>query len=68
MQEDVVGLRAEIGELMERVMESLGVGTLMIPDEIQRGMNELGNPTLDPAGLAQLRDDLRRVRDAQQAV
>jgi len=59
-------LHAEIGELMEQVMEGMGGGTMMIPDEIQRGMNELGNPTLDEAGLEQLRDDLRRVRDAQQ--
>ena len=49
-------------------MAGMGGGTMMIPDEIQRGMNELGNPTLDAAGLARLRDDLRRVRDAQQAV
>ena len=59
MQEDVVGLRAEIGELMERVMESLGVGTLMIPDEIQRAMNETAHPSLDANGLRLLRDDLR---------
>ena len=65
---DADSLHAEINELMEQVMEGMGGGTMMIPDEIQRGMNELGNPTLDPAGLAQLRDDLRRVRDAQQAV
>ena len=64
MSED---LHAEIGELMEQVMEGMGGGTMMIPDEIQRGMNELGNPTLDEAGLEQLRDDLRRVRDEQQA-
>jgi hypothetical protein len=65
---DADSLHAEINELMEQVMEGMGGGTMMIPDEIQRGMNELGNPTLDVAGLAQLRDDLRRVRDAQQAV
>jgi len=59
MQEAVVGLRAEIGELMERVMESLGVGTLMIPDEIQRAMNETAHPSLDEDGLRALRDDLR---------
>ena len=62
---DADSLHAEINELMEQVMEGMGGGTMMIPDEIQRGMNELGNPTLDAAGLAQLRDDLRRVRDAQ---
>lgn len=59
MEETQDQLRAEIGELMERVMESLGVGTLMIPDEIQRGMNETSNPQLDDEGLRVLRDDLR---------
>jgi hypothetical protein len=52
-------LRAEIDQLMEQVMTSLGGGTMMIPDEIQRGMTELGNPSLDEDGLRQLRDDLR---------
>ena len=65
---DTESLHAEIDELMTQVMEGMGGGTMMIPDEIQRGMTELGNPTLDVAGLEQLRDDLRRVRDAQQAV
>jgi hypothetical protein len=60
-------LHAEISELMEQVMEGMGGGTMMIPDEIQRGMNELGNPSLDVSGLAALRDDLRRVRDGQRA-
>jgi hypothetical protein len=58
-------LHAEINELMEQVMEGMGGGTMMIPDEIQRGMNELGRPSLDTEGLKALRDDLRRVRDAQ---
>jgi hypothetical protein len=52
-------LRAEIEQLMEQVMTSLGGGTMMIPDEIQRGMTELGNPSLDEDGLRRLRDDLR---------
>ena len=52
-------LHAEIEQLMEQVMVALGGGTMMIPDEIQRGMTELGNPSLDEAGLVQLRDDLR---------
>ncbi len=52
-------LRAEIERLMEQVMASLGGGTMMIPDEIQRGMTELAHPSLDEAGLRQLRDDLR---------
>jgi len=60
-------LHAEIGELMEQVMEGMGGGTMMIPDEIQRGMNELGSPSLDAAGLVALRDDLRRMRESQQA-
>jgi hypothetical protein len=60
-------LHAEIGDLMEQVMEGMGGGTMMIPDEIQRGMNEMGNPSLDADGLRRLRDDLRRVRDEQQS-
>jgi hypothetical protein len=59
MAEDVAALRAEIGELMEQVMESMGVGTLMVPDEIQRGMNETASPSLDEQGLRSLRDDLK---------
>jgi hypothetical protein len=58
-------MHAEIGELMEQVMEGMGGGTMMIPDEIQRGMNEMGNPSLDADGLRQLRDDLRGLRDSQ---
>jgi hypothetical protein len=52
-------LRAEVEQLMEQVMARLGGGTMMIPDEIQRGMDELRNPSLNEAGLRQLRDDLR---------
>ena len=52
MQETTDQLRAEISELMEQVMEAMGVGTLMIPDEIQRGMQETANPTLDVDGPA----------------
>jgi len=40
-------------------MESMGVGTLMIPDEIQRGMQETASPALDEPGLRTLRDDLK---------
>jgi hypothetical protein len=58
MEETVDQLRGEIAELMDRVMESMGVGTLMIPDEIQRGMQETASPSLDEAGLRALRDDL----------
>jgi hypothetical protein len=59
MEEDVDGLRTEIEGLMEQVMESMGMGTLLIPEEIQRGMNETANPTLDAEGLRALRDDLK---------
>jgi len=59
MEETPDGLRAEIAELMEQVMESIGVGTLMIPDEIQRGMSETAHPSLDTEGLRALRDDLK---------
>ena len=59
MEEDVNGLRSEIEGLMEQVMESMGMGTLLIPEEIQRGMNETANPSLDADGLRVLRDDLK---------
>ena len=52
-------LRGEIDVAMEQVMEAMGVGTLMIPDEIQRGMQETANPTLGVEGLRALRDDLQ---------
>ena len=59
MEETQDGLRAEIAGLMEQVMESMGVGTLIIPDEIQRGMMETAAPSLDEDGLRALRDDLK---------
>jgi hypothetical protein len=59
MEETEGKLRSEIAELMDRVMESMGVGTLMIPDEIQRGMQETASPSLDEPGLRALRDDLK---------
>jgi len=52
-------LRDEIDVAMEQVMEAMGMGTLIIPDEVQRGMQETANPTLDVAGLRALRDDLQ---------
>ena len=58
MEETSDQLRAEIGQLMEQVMESMGMGTLLIPEEIQRGMNETAYPSLDTEGLRALRDDL----------
>jgi hypothetical protein len=59
MEETQDGLRAEIAGLMEQVMESMGVGTMVIPDEIQRGMMETAAPSLDEEGLRALRDDLK---------
>ena len=59
MEDTQDGLRAEIAGLMEQVMESMGVGTLIIPDEIQRGMMETAAPSLDEDGLRALRDDLK---------
>jgi hypothetical protein len=59
MEETQDGLRAEIAGLMEQVMESMGVGTMVIPDEIQRGMMETAAPSLDEDGLRSLRDDLK---------
>ena len=52
-------LRDEIDVAMEQVMEALGMGTLIIPDEVQRGMQETANPALDVEGLRALRDDLQ---------
>jgi hypothetical protein len=57
--EEKAQLRGEIDVAMEQVMEAMGVGTLMIPDEVQRGMQETTNPTLDVDGLRALRDDLQ---------
>ena len=44
---------------MEQVMETMGVGTMLIPDQVQRGLNETTNPSLDVDGLRALRDDLQ---------
>jgi hypothetical protein len=54
-------LREEISVTMEQVMESLGGGTMMIPDEVQRGLDEMTNPRLDAEGLRTLLDDLRKM-------
>jgi hypothetical protein len=59
MEETQDKLRGEIAGLMEQVMESMGVGTMVIPDEIQRGMMETAAPSLDEEGLRALRDDLK---------
>jgi uncharacterized protein Yka (UPF0111/DUF47 family) len=59
MEETQDQVRDEIADLMEQVMESMGAGTMVIPDEIQRGMMETAAPSLDEAGLRALRDDLK---------
>jgi hypothetical protein len=59
MEETQDQVRDEIAVLMEQVMESMGAGTMVIPDEIQRGMMETAAPSLDEAGLRALRDDLK---------
>jgi hypothetical protein len=59
MEETQDDVRAEIADLMEQVMESMGAGTMVIPDEIQRGMMETAAPSLDDEGLRALRDDLK---------
>lgn len=59
MEETTDQLRAEIEALMDQVMAAMGMGTLLIPEEIQRGMTETANPSLDPDGLRALRDDLK---------
>ena len=53
-------LHDEINVLMEEAMESMGGGTLMVPDEVKRGLDETTNPSLDLDGLQTLRDDLQR--------
>ena len=59
MSDEKAKLRDEIDVAMEHVMEAMGMGTLIIPDEVQRGMQETANPTLDVEGLRTLRDDLQ---------
>jgi hypothetical protein len=59
MEDDRAKLHDEINVLMEQVMESMGGGTMMIPDPVQRGLDETTNPTLDVAGLQGLRDELQ---------
>lgn len=61
MEEERARLQEEISVAMEQVMENLGTGTLMIPEPVQRGLEESTNPTLDLNGLRTLRDDLQRL-------
>jgi len=58
-EEQRAELHEEINVLMERVMEAMGGGTMLIPDPVQRGLAESTNPTLDVEGLRGLRDDLQ---------
>jgi hypothetical protein len=59
MDEERAKLHDEINVLMERVMEEMGGGTMLIPDPVQRGLEESTNPQLDVAGLQALRDELQ---------
>ena len=64
--EERTKLNEEISVTMEAVMELMGMGTLLIPDEVQRGLEETMNPSLDVEGLRTLRDDLQRLLVAKQ--
>jgi hypothetical protein len=59
MDEERARLHEEINVLMERVMEQIGGGTMMIPDPVQRGLEETTSPSLDAGGLRALRDELQ---------
>jgi len=59
MEAERAKLHDEINVLMEQVMEQMGGGTMLVPDQVQRGLAETTNPTLDVAGLQVLRDDLQ---------
>ena len=59
MDEERAKLHEDINVLMEQVMEEMGGGTMLIPDPVQRGLEESTNPTLDVAGLHALRDELQ---------
>jgi hypothetical protein len=61
MQEERARLQEEISVAMDQVMENMGGGTLMIPEPVQRGLEESTNPQLDLDGLRALRDDLNNL-------
>ena len=61
MEEEKAKLHEDISVAMDQVMENMGGGTLMIPEPVQRGLEESTNPTLDLDGLRTLRDDLQRL-------
>jgi hypothetical protein len=59
MEDESARLHQEISVAMDQVMENMGGGTLMLPEPVQRGLEESTNPTLDVEGLRALRDDLQ---------
>ena len=59
MDEERAKLHEDINVLMEKVMEEMGGGTMLIPDPVQRGLEESTDPKLDVAGLHALRDELQ---------
>lgn len=61
MEEEKARLHEEISVAMDQVMENMGGGTLLIPEPVQRGLEESTNPTLDVEGLRALRDDLNNL-------
>jgi hypothetical protein len=61
MEEERAQLHQEISVAMDQVMENMGGGTLMLPEPVQRGLEESTNPQLDLDGLRALRDDLQRL-------
>ena len=61
MEEEKAQLHEEISVAMDQVMENMGGGTLMLPEPVQRGLEESTNPQLDLDGLRALRDDLQRL-------
>ena len=58
MDEERAKLHEDINVLMEQVMEQMGGGTLLVPDAVQRGLEETMNPSLDLDGLNALREEL----------
>ena len=59
--EERARLHEEISVATEQAMEAMGGGTLMLPEPIQRGMQEAMSPRLDVDGLRELRDELQRL-------
>jgi hypothetical protein len=61
MEEERARLREEISVAMDQVMEHMGTGTMVIPEPVQRGLEEGTNPQLDVDGLKALLADLQRL-------